>query len=298
MALNLMVSIVYLVKNGGELFEASLNMMLSQKTDFEFEVIVIDSGSTDGSLEFSKNKKVKLFEIHPKEFSFGATRDLGFSKGKGAYLVTLSQDVIPVNNEWLQNIIQPLLNGKTDVVQGLCIPPEDDDIFYWEKKRLFNITSQGSEYCRKYGNISLSCACLALTKVAWENSKFTPAPINEDKYIQRKLFLNGYRLTEAKNALAYHGHKYNLRSLIARCEGEGFGWRYAGVRYTFKKMLIDLLNTRCMYWILLKGILTGELKTFCEIVFLVLKPICVFKGNRQAKISKNIMKNGFVARGE
>ena len=63
-SMNPFVSIVYLTKNGGRLFKKSLEAVFSQKVDFEFEVIGVDSGSTDNTLEFIKNYSVKLYSVN------------------------------------------------------------------------------------------------------------------------------------------------------------------------------------------------------------------------------------------
>ena len=132
-----LVSIAILTKNGGKVFESCFSKIYSQVTDFAFEVVIIDSGSTDGTLEYIKRHPVRLYEIKPYEFSFGSTRDYAFSLANGQYIVTLSQDVVPANREWLSKLVGPLMKDEADAVQGRTILPRDTELFYWEKKGLF-----------------------------------------------------------------------------------------------------------------------------------------------------------------
>ena len=100
-SMNPFVSIVYLTKNGGRLFKKSLEALFSQKVDFGFEVIAVDSGSTDGILDMMKNYPIRVYQIDPEEFNFGLMRDYGFSLARGEIIITLSQDAIPVGTGWL-----------------------------------------------------------------------------------------------------------------------------------------------------------------------------------------------------
>ena len=157
------VSILIPTKNGEEYLEECLNMVFKQKTDFDYEVICVDSGSKDRTLEIInkfQNKYfchsegavateesqsnalrsftdaqddkggIKIFQILPQEFGHGRTRNLAASKAQGEFLVFLTQDAISANESWLENIIKPL---KEDVevagVFGRHLPRKDCDPF-------------------------------------------------------------------------------------------------------------------------------------------------------------------------
>jgi rhamnosyltransferase len=275
-----LVSIVILTKNGGELFKKSIEKIFSQKFDYPFEVVVVDSSSTDGTLEFIKKHPIRLFDIREEEFSFGTTRDYGFGKAHGKYLATISQDVVPANNFWLEKLIQPLIEDKVDVVQGEVVVPSDRDIFYWEKKGLFYFTTEREAFSKRYSEIGLSCCNLAMKREAWLNTGFGNAVMNEDKVIQRKLIEKGFRIARASDAVAYHGHQYTLESLKKRCENEGLGWKCAGISYDFFRMAHDLVQKGWIYRLLLSGLIKGEIKTIAEALFLFIRPIYLYKGNR------------------
>lgn len=276
-------SIVILTKNGGFLFKKSIEKIFSQKTCFDYEVIIVDSGSTDGTIEFLNSYPVKIFSINSKNFSFGTTRDFGFSLARGEYIVTLSQDVVPKGENWLQNLVSPLLNNDADIVQGSNEIPDDKDVFFWEKKNLFYFTSERERFRKKYGHISLSCTNVAIKKSIWESIKFGNTPMGEDIVFQKKAFCKGYKIFRSNIAMAYHGHSYNLRSLIKRCENEGLGWKYAKVTYSFFEMLKDLKQKRWIYGILIRGILNGDIKRLAEVLFLQIRPVFLYKGNRFTK---------------
>ena|SRR3990172_4314027 len=93
------VSIVYLTKNGGKLFKNSLRRVFEQDIGRKFEVICIDSGSVDSTIDVIRTYPARLYQIEPDKFSFGPVRDYGFSKANGNIIVTLSQDVVPCDEK-------------------------------------------------------------------------------------------------------------------------------------------------------------------------------------------------------
>lgn len=283
---NPLISIVILTRNGGALFKELIEMIFLQKISSPFEVIVVDSSSTDGTSEFVKKYPIRLFEIREEEFLFGTTRDYAFEKAKGKYIVTLSQDVVPANEFWLQNLVHPLIRGHADVVQGKVVIPRNREIFFWERKGVFYFTSEGKEFIKTHSNIPLSCCSLSIKKEAWLNTRFGNTVMCEDKVIQKKLFENNYRIIMAEHSVAYHGHRYNLSSLIKRCENEGLGWRCAGVTYGISEMIWDLVPKIWTCKMFMIGLLSREIKTLAETLFMFVRPICLFKGNRFNKAYK------------
>lgn len=277
------VSIVILTKNGGSPLRESIKRIFSQKVPFVYEVIIIDSGSTDDTLDFLKSYPVRLFQIKPKDFSFGPTRDFGFSQARGEYIVTVSQDVVPADNNWLQNLVIPLLNDEADAVQGENIVPDDGKTFFWEKIDRFYFTNESTEFNKSNGGVFLSCTHLAIKKRVWEEAHFGSCPMGEDKILQKKLHSKGYKIIFRREAVAYHGHHYDLKSLIKRCENEGFGWKYVGVKYSFAQMLKDLKQPMWVYGKLIRGILKREIRNSAELLFLFVRPIFLYKGNLLAK---------------
>ena len=102
------VSIVIPTKNGGDRLKEVLEAVFSQKTEYKYEVICVDSGSTDNTLNIIKNFPCILYEIKPDEFGHGKTRNYGAAKGTGEYIMFLTQDATPVNNCWIQNMIDAM----------------------------------------------------------------------------------------------------------------------------------------------------------------------------------------------
>lgn len=112
----------------GEIFlESVLKACLDQKTDFKYEILVIDSGSSDKTLEIVKAyKKVKLHQIPNKEFGHGKTRNLAAKLAKGEIIVFLTQDATPASRDWINQMLMPFeFSDNIVCVFGKQIPRPD-----------------------------------------------------------------------------------------------------------------------------------------------------------------------------
>ncbi|CAA9419372.1 MAG: Rhamnosyltransferase [uncultured Rubrobacteraceae bacterium] len=109
-------SVVVLTLNAGPDFAATLDAVFAQKTAFDFEVIVLDSGSTDGTRELARARGAIVHDVPGSTFDHGATRDLGLSLAAGEYVALLVQDAVPLDDRWLAAMIEnmegdPLVAG-------------------------------------------------------------------------------------------------------------------------------------------------------------------------------------------
>lgn len=96
-----LISVVIPTLNGGPLFERALDRILAQQTDFEFDVTVIDSGSTDGTVAAVRARGLALLEIDRREFNHGATRDRAIAATRGELIALTVQDAEPLDERWL-----------------------------------------------------------------------------------------------------------------------------------------------------------------------------------------------------
>lgn len=99
-------SVVIPVKNGGALFRQVLGRVMAQETAWPYECLVIDSGSTDGSLEYARSVPgVRVHQIAPSEFGHGRTRNLGASLTTGDFIALITHDALPGDDKWLGHLV-------------------------------------------------------------------------------------------------------------------------------------------------------------------------------------------------
>lgn len=123
------VSFIIPVLNGGTELSALLTRLKEQQGLGSIEIIVIDSGSTDGSAGNAKAAGAKVIEIPQEEFSHSHARNLGAESAKGNYLVFITQDAMPKDTSWAKNLLEPLLAGRAAAASGMQAPREDADFF-------------------------------------------------------------------------------------------------------------------------------------------------------------------------
>jgi glycosyltransferase involved in cell wall biosynthesis len=73
------VSVVIPTLNAGVGFEELLEWVSKQETSFDYGLLVVDSGSTDGTAELARRYGASVHRISQNEFDHGATRNLGVS---------------------------------------------------------------------------------------------------------------------------------------------------------------------------------------------------------------------------
>jgi rhamnosyltransferase len=280
------ISVVLLTYNGGAKLKQAVEMLRRQDVPAEVEYVAVDSGSSDGSVEYLKDAGFRLYAVDRKGFSFGPVRQYAFERSTGDLIVTQSQDVVPRDETYLRVLTDDILHGRADVVQGgIGSPPGDSRIFVWDRMgSAFYFTSEGKGFAARYGPIPLSCACLAISRAAWKATGFGDSPYCTDKFLQRRLVEKGFRIARTPGVVASHGHPYDLPALVKRCLNEGVGWRWAGVRYPLGLCLRDLTVGFArhvpIWW---KALCSGQARDPASIFFFQIRPICLLIGNRLLK---------------
>lgn len=216
-----LVSVVIPVKNGEEFLNDLLASLLSQITNFDYEVIVIDSGSTDSSIDIIKKHKVKLIQISSSEFNHGLTRNLGVERSEGKFIAFLTQDATPASSQWLNYLVSPLLeNPEIAGVFGKHIPrPNCDPIVAINLNNHFDISISPVRKCWKkdegyennkglYAFFSNNNSCIR--RAVWQKIPFREVEMSEDQWWAQDILENGYLKCYEPNAVVYHSHTYSL----------------------------------------------------------------------------------------
>ena len=91
--------------NAGSEFREIFRRMKTQDLDRPYEIIVIDSGSSDGTVEFLQGEGIRLIQIPNHEFNHGLTRNRGIEEAKGEIVVLATQDAWPHDEHWMQRLV-------------------------------------------------------------------------------------------------------------------------------------------------------------------------------------------------
>lgn len=113
-----LASVVIITKNQKEILLKSLPVLLKQNLEDKYEIIVVDSGSTDGAVEYTKSLPVKLVEIRPETFNYVKAFNTNAKNAKGKFLVRLSGEVIPTKTDFLAELLKPFTDEKVGGTYG------------------------------------------------------------------------------------------------------------------------------------------------------------------------------------
>jgi len=91
---------------------------LMQQTVKDLEIIVVDSGSTDGTLAIASRYPVKILNILPEDFSFGRSLNQGCAAAETPFIVTASAHVYPLYKDWIEQLISVFDDSQVGLVYG------------------------------------------------------------------------------------------------------------------------------------------------------------------------------------
>ena len=215
---NIDVSIVIPARNEGKNIGQCLQAVNKQEAPYAFEIIVIDSGSTDNTVEIvNQYPLVRLVQIEPGEFGHGRTRNLGAEMANGHYIVFLNADAIPVNTNWLSLLIEPLTRDKTIAgVFSRHVPKED--CFLYMVRDLQN-AMPGKKILRTHAGkmdfMLFSTVSAAVSKETWRQFPFdNDIIIAEDQDWAKKVLNNGKKILYEPASMVSHSHNYTPRQLM------------------------------------------------------------------------------------
>jgi len=107
------VSVVVPTRNGAATLPAMLDALRAQKTAHALDIIAVDSGSTDGTLDVLAGRVRHVVGIAAEEFDHGLSRNAGIERADGDFVVLLVQDALPVSEDWIDRLVAPLLADGT-----------------------------------------------------------------------------------------------------------------------------------------------------------------------------------------
>jgi len=194
------VSIIIRTKNEEKWISYCLKKIFSQ-TYKNIEIIIIDNYSTDKTLQKIKDFPHKLITI--KKFLPGKALNFGIQKASGSIIVCLSAHCIPVNNDWLKNLIKPLKKSSVGGVYGRQQPLSYSSIS--DKRDL--ITIFGLDKKIQIKDPFFHNANSAFKKSTWKKIPFDEKTTNiEDRIWGKRIISNGLRIIYEPLASVFHWH--------------------------------------------------------------------------------------------
>jgi rhamnosyltransferase len=222
-------SIVIRTLNEGRFIAATLES-LARQTFTDFEVLIVDSGSTDDTLSIASKYPVRLLHIEPSRFTYGRASNLGCEEAKGDIVVLLSAHSLPADETWLEALIAPLADDSVAGVCGRELPRPECNPFdrrgllrRYQGVEAHDLTLDGH-------GIYFGTANGAIRRAVWLTLPFDEdLSFAEDYDWGRRAIASGYRLRYAPRAAAYHSHNETLTQIRKRFYNQATAERRLGL---------------------------------------------------------------------
>lgn len=177
--------------------------------------LVIDSSSSDGSVQAYAEAGADVHTIRPAEFNHGATRQLGVELLDTDVVVFLTQDAVFAEPESLRRLVATFANASVGVAYGRQLPKPGASAIATHA-RLFNYPEKGRDRSLEDRvELGIKTVFLSNSFAAYRSSELRrvggfPAGLimGEDMYIAGKILLSGGMVSYCAEATVFHSHDY------------------------------------------------------------------------------------------
>ena len=229
------VSVVIPTYNAGEQFEDLLTSLEKQKGLDRLEIMIVDSGSKDKTVEICKKHRVHLIQIPNEQFSHSGARNMGAKAASNEILLFMTQDAMPVGKDWIEKLIDPIVNDNVAAVSPIEKCPPETDLYYKvassihvnylgnSKTDLLNEGMADGDRASFRARSALNDVTTAINRKVFLRFLYRH-DFAEDLDMGMRLIRSGYRVMLMSSVQTLHGHN-----------------RAAG--YYFKRTLVDTVTT-------------------------------------------------------
>ena len=292
-----LVSVVIRTLNEEKHLEELLTAISVQESNtFKVETVIVDSGSTDRTLDIAKKFNCRITYIKKEDFTFGRSLNVGCSFADGKYLIFVSGHCIPASSTWLHDLVLPLKQENIAYTYGKQI---GRDTTKFSERQLFykyfpdeNSIPQEGYFCNNANS--------AIRKDVWEKYQFDEKLTGcEDMYLAKEIVKDGMVLGYVGTAPVYHIHDES--------------WHKVGIRYEREAIALQKImpEVHVTFFDMIKYVIIGVIKDtriafkqrclikefFSICAFRYVQYVGAYKGNHiHRKLSKEMKMKYFYPR--
>jgi len=196
---------------------------IDAQTVDDYEIVLVDSGSTDGTLEIAREYGVDKIEfIDPENFSFGRALNFGCAAANGEFCVAASAHVYPRRDDWLETLLAPFEDDDVALVYG---KQRGNDVTTFSENQIFkqwfpeeDIDRQRHPFCNN--------ANAAIRRAVWTDLPYDEQLTGlEDVDWAKRAQKVGYAISYASDAEVIHVHDETAREIFNRYRREAYAKR-------------------------------------------------------------------------
>lgn len=224
---------------------------ITQQTVKDMETILVDSGSTDGTLAIAARYPVKVVHITPEEFTFGRSLNRGIAAATGDVIVITSAHCYPLYPDWLEQLIKPLTEENVALSYGRQSGGSTNHFSEHQFFRRYFPENSVLQQAHPYSHN----ANAAIKRSLWEQNPYNENLTGlEDLAWSSWAMESGYTVAYVAEAEVVHQHEETWRQVYKRYKREGIALKQILPESTFtlgdviknwmKFILLDLNQAR------------------------------------------------------
>jgi rhamnosyltransferase len=195
---------------------------IGQQSLQDHEIILVDSGSTDGTLVIASHYPVRVVHIQPQDFTFGHSLNQGIQESHGDFIVIVSAHVYPVYPDWLECLLAPFADPQVALSYGK------------QRGSTLNKFSEGQIFLHWYPDVSQArqlhpfCnnANAAIRRSLWERFHYDESlPGLEDLEWAQRITTQGFSISYVAEAEVVHIHEETPHAVYNRYRREAMAFK-------------------------------------------------------------------------
>lgn len=252
------------------------------------EIIVVDSGSTDSTLEILSKYKIKLVRIKKSEFTFGRSLNIGCKNSTADLLIFISGHCIPKNIFWIKELIKPFTNPNIAYTYSRQITKDSSkfsETVLLEK--LFPSTAQ-----KKHSDFFCNNASACIRKDVWKKYRFNENLTGlEDLDLAKRIYDDGLLIDYCDKSIVYHLHNETWGQIRNRYERESYALKEIFPKISFSFFEFITLFLYSIFFDLFLSISRKKFKFIKLFMEIILFRFNQYHGTyRGIRIDKNLTK--------
>jgi glycosyltransferase involved in cell wall biosynthesis len=208
------IGVVIRTLNEAELIGTCLETLARQQPGFDLDILVVDSGSTDGTIDIARSHGARIHEIAPDDFDYSTALNVGIERVEGDLVLILSAHAIPTDEHWIARMIAPF---ETPEVAGVACRQVPWDGAPWrEVARLAREFGTARHvYAGEDSQALFSNAASCIRRSVWKQEPFT-LPAAEDLEWAQRVVGAGWSVVYEAGTSVYHSHDESPREQARR----------------------------------------------------------------------------------
>jgi len=212
-------------KNAGELFRDVLARLRAQIYPGPIDILVIDSGSTDRTVDLAREFGAKVESIDPEDFNHGLTRNAGIEQTAGEMVVLITQDALPADDKLIQSFARAYADPLVASVYARQVPRPGADVLTvrhlnrWLTGRVARDVKQITDRAAfdslrpydRYVFCNFDNVCSSVRRTAWRTIPFRASDFGEDLDWSKRILEAGLKIVYEPAAAVIHSHRRPAR---------------------------------------------------------------------------------------